>query len=121
MHETAGLDEPVKLANHPFAARPHPFTSFPSTQANQEYSMKSGCTLMKTLIVDDEPIARQVLREELEPYSDVTIVGEADNGKLALRKIEELEPDLVFLDLQMPVMGGFDVIRNLKGPHRRQL
>jgi len=72
---------------------------------------------MKTLIVDDEPIARRVLREELDSYSDVSIVGEADNGKQALSKIEELQPDLVFLDLQMPVMSGFEVIRNLRGPH----
>lgn len=68
---------------------------------------------MKTLIVDDEPIARRVLREELETVPKVEIVGEAENGKQALEKIAELKPDLVFLDLQMPVMGGFEVVRNL--------
>ena len=62
---------------------------------------------MKTLIVDDEPIARRVLREELEAFPEVEIVGEAENGKQALQRISELKPDLVFLDLQMPVMGGF--------------
>jgi len=70
---------------------------------------------MKTLIVDDEPIARQVLREELEQFPQVKVIGEADNGREALRKITALEPDLVFLDLQMPVMGGFEVVRNLTG------
>jgi two-component system LytT family response regulator len=70
---------------------------------------------LKTLIVDDEPIARQVLREELELMEDVEVVGEADNGSTALDKIARYEPDLVLLDLQMPVMGGLDVIRNLKG------
>ncbi len=70
---------------------------------------------MKTLIVDDEPIARRVLREELEAFPEVVIVGEADNGKQALQQIAELQPDLVFLDLQMPVMGGFEVIRKLGG------
>jgi DNA-binding LytR/AlgR family response regulator len=44
-------------------------------------------------------------------------VGEAENGQEALRKIQELQPDLVFMDLQMPVMGGFEVIRNLSGTH----
>jgi DNA-binding LytR/AlgR family response regulator len=68
---------------------------------------------MRTLIVDDEPIARKILREELELLPEIVIVGEADNGRAALEQIEHHRPDLVFLDLQMPEMGGFDVIRNL--------
>jgi DNA-binding LytR/AlgR family response regulator len=71
--------------------------------------------VMKTLIVDDEPIARRVLREELENVPHVVIVGEAENGKQALQQIAELKPDLVFLDLQMPVMSGFEVVRKLSG------
>ncbi len=70
---------------------------------------------VKTLIVDDEPIARQILREELSGMSDVELIGEADDGKEALRKIIDLEPDLVFLDLQMPPIGGFEVVRRLSG------
>src|SRR5437016_13330117 len=73
--------------------------------------------VMKTLIVDDEPIARRVLREELELFPEVEIVAEAENGREALQKITDLHPDLVFLDLQMPVMGGFEVVRNLGGGH----
>jgi two-component system, LytTR family, response regulator len=71
--------------------------------------------VIKSLIVDDEPIARQILREELEQVRDVEIVGEAGHGQEALLKIAGLEPDVVFLDLQMPGMGGFDVIRRLEG------
>lgn len=71
--------------------------------------------LIRTLIVDDESIARRILREELESLPDVAIVGEADNGKEALQQIVDHQPDLVFLDLQMPVMGGFEVVRNLSG------
>jgi DNA-binding LytR/AlgR family response regulator len=71
--------------------------------------------ILKTLIVDDEPIARMVLREELELMPEVDIVGEADNGASALEFIERHQPDLVLLDLQMPVMGGLEVVRNLKG------
>ncbi len=71
--------------------------------------------MIRTVIVDDEPIARKVLREELEQFADVVVVGEAGDGRDALEHIRELSPDLVFLDLEMPLMGGFDVIRNLTG------
>jgi two-component system LytT family response regulator len=71
---------------------------------------------MKTLIVDDEPIARRVLREALEMFPEVAVIGEAENGKDALRKIRELRPDLVFLDLQMPILSGFEVVRSLEPP-----
>jgi CheY-like chemotaxis protein len=73
--------------------------------------------VMRTLIVDDEPVARQVLREELETLLEVVVVGEAENGKQALQQIAALQPDLVLLDLQMPVMGGFEVVRKLGGGH----
>jgi two-component system LytT family response regulator len=72
---------------------------------------------LKTLIVDDEPVARKILREELESIEDVEVVGEADNGTEALDKIAACHPDLVLLDLQMPGMGGLEVVRKLKnGP-----
>jgi DNA-binding LytR/AlgR family response regulator len=70
---------------------------------------------MKTLIVDDEPAARRILHEELELMPEIEIVGESDNGKDALRKISKLKPDLIFLDLQMPAMSGFEVVRSLGG------
>ena len=72
---------------------------------------------IKTLIVDDEPVARQILREELNLMSDIDLLGEADDGKEALRKIVDLAPDLVFLDLQMPQIDGFEVVRRLSGTH----
>jgi DNA-binding LytR/AlgR family response regulator len=68
---------------------------------------------IRTLVVDDEPVARQVLRDELGAFADVEIAGEAANGNDALREIARLKPDLVFMDLQMPGLGGFDVIRQL--------
>jgi two-component system LytT family response regulator len=72
---------------------------------------------LKTLIVDDERIARQILRDELESVPEVMVIGEAEDGMQALQQIADLRPDLVFLDVQMPVMGGFDVVRNLGGTH----
>ncbi len=72
---------------------------------------------LKILIVDDEPIARQVLREELDAIDNVVVAGEADDGLRALDLIAQHSPDLVLLDLQMPAMGGLDVVRRLKdGP-----
>lgn len=73
--------------------------------------------LFRTLIVDDEPIARSVLREELEEFDNIRIVGEAESALDALRLIETSRPNLVFLDLQMPGMSGFDVIQKVRsGP-----
>lgn len=72
---------------------------------------------MRALIVDDEPVARRVLREELESLGSIDVVGEADNGKTALLKISSIKPDIVFLDIQMPVMGGFEVLDRLEGGH----
>lgn len=67
---------------------------------------------MRALIVDDEPVARQILREELELLNS-EIVGEAENGESALLQILSLKPDVVFLDIQMPVMGGFEMLSHL--------
>lgn len=71
--------------------------------------------ILRTLIVDDEPIARQVLREELEILPAIEVVGEAGDGLQALQMISETAPDLVFLDLQMPQMSGFEVVRQMEG------
>lgn len=72
---------------------------------------------MRALIVDDEPIARKVLREELGALPSVELVGEAENGEVAFREIASKQPDVVFLDIQMPVMSGFDLLQNLSGGH----
>jgi two-component system LytT family response regulator len=65
---------------------------------------------MRVIIVDDEPLARAVLREHLGPHSDVEIVGECANGFEAVKAIAEGAPDLVFLDIQMPKLDGFEVV-----------
>lgn len=65
---------------------------------------------MRTLIVDDEQLARAVLREYLAAHPDIEIVGEYANGYEAVKAIAEHDPDLVFLDIQMPKLDGFEVV-----------
>ena len=68
----------------------------------------------RTLIVDDEPLARVRMRSLLEKYSeDLEIIDEAGSGALAISKINELTPDVVFLDIQMPDMDAFEVLKNV--------
>jgi len=67
------------------------------------------------LIVDDEPPARRKLTEFLRRERDVEIAGEAANGNQAAELIEELRPDVVFLDVQMPGMSGFEVLETIQG------
>jgi two-component system LytT family response regulator len=65
---------------------------------------------MRVIIVDDELLARAVLREYLSAHPDVEIVGECANGFEAVKAIAELAPELVFLDIQMPKLDGFEVV-----------
>jgi len=69
--------------------------------------------ILKTLIVDDESLARRGLVHRLMNISDIEIVGEAKNGREALKLIKEKSPDLVFLDIQMPGISGFEVLQQL--------
>ena len=69
--------------------------------------------MKKILIVDDESSARKLIKEYLEVYTAFKIVGEANNGLTAVKLINELEPDLVFLDIMMPGLDGFEVLGKL--------
>jgi two-component system, LytTR family, response regulator len=68
---------------------------------------------IKALVIDDEPLARAMIREMLEGDSTVEIVGECANGQEAIEAIRSLSPDLIFLDIQMPELGGFEVLESL--------
>src|SRR5687768_18280866 len=68
---------------------------------------------IRTILVDDEPLATQGLRLRLEAHEDVEIVATAANGREAIRQIKTHTPDLVFLDIQMPGFDGFSVIQGL--------
>jgi two-component system LytT family response regulator len=68
---------------------------------------------MKSLIVDDEAAARSRLGRLLADHPGVEVIGEARDGLEAVEQIERLRPDLLFLDIEMPGLGGFDVLRNI--------
>ncbi len=71
---------------------------------------------MRTLIVDDERLAREELRELLGAHPEIEIVGEASNGPEAQKRIADLQPDLIFLDIQMPEQNGFELLQALEPP-----
>src|SRR6188768_3999405 len=71
---------------------------------------------LRTLLVDDETLSRRGLELRLKVANDIEIIGQSSNGREALQAIRELKPDLVFLDIQMPGLSGFDVLAELQ-PH----
>ncbi|NNK87634.1 MAG: response regulator, partial [Flavobacteriaceae bacterium] len=69
--------------------------------------------MRKVIIVDDEEAGRKLIKEYLDDYPELVLLAEANNGVDAVKIINEFKPDLVFLDIQMPGMTGFDVITHL--------
>ena len=72
---------------------------------------------IKVLLVDDHAVVRDGIRARLESSADFSVVGEAVNGREAIQKVEELEPDVVLMDISMPVMNGMDAARYLRESH----
>src|ERR1700735_219097 len=70
----------------------------------------TGTAPIRTLIVDDEPLARAAIRNMLTRHAEIRIVGECSSGAEAILVIESLSPNLVFLDVQMPEVDGFGVV-----------
>lgn len=70
--------------------------------------------IWNALIVDDELLARQRLKRLLSDFECINIVGEASNGAEGLQQIEQLNPDLIFLDIEMPVLNGFEMLSRLE-------
>lgn len=70
----------------------------------------------KVLIIDDEPPARDIIRYYLNAFPELTVIGEEEDGFSGLKSIRELEPDLVFLDVQMPRLTGFEMLELLENP-----
>ncbi|RZL31406.1 MAG: response regulator, partial [Pedobacter sp.] len=70
--------------------------------------------MWKTLIIDDEQLARQRIKRLLKNYDEIEIIGEAENGEQGLALVESLKPGLIFLDIEMPVLNGFEMLAKLK-------
>ncbi len=72
--------------------------------------------ITKVLIVEDEKLAREIVKSYIKKHSNIELVGECSNGFDALKQINELKPDLVFLDIQMPKLTGFEMLEVLENP-----
>lgn len=66
--------------------------------------------MYKAIIIDDEPLARQLVAAFLKPYKEINIVAECSDGLEGFKAIQELSPDLIFLDVQMPKLNGFEML-----------
>jgi len=74
--------------------------------------------MQKAIIIDDERLARNELKKLLQDFPEVEVIGEAANANEGIEKIESLNPDLIFLDIQMPGKSGFDMLTQIeKAPH----
>ena len=71
---------------------------------------------MKVIIIDDEPLARNIVKEYLQLYPNVEVVGECNDGFEGIKAIAQYEPDLVFLDIQMPKINGFEMLELIDNP-----
>jgi two-component system LytT family response regulator len=69
---------------------------------------------LKALIIDDEALARQIVKKYIEDYNEIELAAECSNGIEGIKKINELHPDLIFLDIQMPRINGFEMLELLE-------
>ncbi|MBR9775259.1 MAG: response regulator, partial [Cytophagales bacterium] len=72
--------------------------------------------MIRCIIVDDEPLAQDLLQDYLEDFPDLKVVGRFNDGFEAFKGIGELQPDLVFLDIEMPKITGFELVELLEEP-----
>jgi len=71
---------------------------------------------MKVIIIDDEPLARSIVKEYLQSYTEVTILAECNDGFEGIKAINQHTPDLIFLDIQMPKINGFEMLELVENP-----
>jgi two-component system, LytTR family, response regulator len=71
---------------------------------------------MKAVLIDDEPLARLIVKECLQSYAQIEIVAECNDGFEGLKAIQQLHPDLIFLDIQMPKITGFEMLELIEQP-----
>ena len=71
---------------------------------------------MKVLIIDDEPLARGIVKSYLQNYVDADLVAECNDGFEGIKAIQQYQPDLIFLDIQMPKINGFEMLELIENP-----
>ena len=71
---------------------------------------------MKVIIIDDEPLAKSIVKEYLQSYNDITVVAECSDGFEGMKAIMQYEPELIFLDIQMPKINGFEMLELIEKP-----
>jgi two-component system, LytTR family, response regulator len=71
---------------------------------------------MKAIIIDDEPLARMLVKEYLQPYTNIEVMEECNDGFEGMKAIQQLQPDLIFLDVQMPKINGFEMLELIDQP-----
>jgi two-component system LytT family response regulator len=71
---------------------------------------------MKVILIDDEPLARGIVKEYLQSYSAADLVAECSDGFEGIKAIQQFEPDLIFLDIQMPKINGFEMLELIENP-----
>jgi len=81
---------------------------------NEEDSESSPSRLMKVLLVDDHPLVRNLLRKIIESYDDLSVVGEAVNGEEAILLAAKLKPDVVLMDIHLPILSGISAATLIK-------
>lgn len=72
--------------------------------------------MIKAIIIDDEPLARMIVQEYLQSYSEITVVQECGDGFEGIKAIQQHHPDLIFLDIQMPKINGFEMLELVEEP-----
>ena len=72
--------------------------------------------MTKAIIIDDEPLARSIIKEYLQPYTNIVLAEECSDGFEGLKAIQQYQPDLIFLDIQMPKINGFEMLELVDNP-----
>ena len=78
--------------------------------------MSTSNTPVKAIIIDDEPLARMIVKEYLQSYTDIAVLQECSDGFEGIKAIQQHRPDLIFLDVQMPKINGFEMLELVEDP-----
>jgi two-component system LytT family response regulator len=87
-----------------------------NTQRHPDPSSPGGARPIRAIIIDDEPLARMIVQEYLQSYANITVLQECNDGFEGIKAIQQYHPDLIFLDIQMPKINGFEMLELVDNP-----